>query len=139
MQTKAYLGMLVLGCRGKGSRARQVSRAAAPARRSRPLSCDGSGRIVRLQSRWPRARNFFQQPKSTAIASTRAAAPACIGSRHAILFCPAALADCDILLSYDRLANGNAGPPGPWGSVDAVFAMTVTVSVRGGQAGRVTG
>ena len=37
--------------------------------------------------------------------------------------------ECDLLLSYDRLANGNSGPPGPWGSVDAVFAMRVSVTV----------
>ena len=37
---------------------------------------------------------------------------------------------CDLLLSYDRLANGNAGPPGPWGKVDAVFAMRVSVAVK---------
>ena len=37
-------------------------------------------------------------------------------------------AACDVLITYDRLANGNDGPPGPWGKVDAVFAMHVTVS-----------
>ena len=37
-------------------------------------------------------------------------------------------AACDVMITYDRLANGNDGPPGPWGKVDAVFAMRVTVS-----------
>eukprot|EP01052_Picozoa_sp_SAG31_P020008 SAG31_NODE_1484_length_8160_cov_5.766778_6_plen_441_part_00 len=35
---------------------------------------------------------------------------------------------CDLLIAYDRLANGNSGPPGPWGQVDAVFAMRITVT-----------
>ena len=35
---------------------------------------------------------------------------------------------CDLLIAYDRLANGNSGPPGPWGPVDAVFSMRVTVT-----------
>ena len=35
---------------------------------------------------------------------------------------------CDLLIAYDRLANGNSGPPGPWGQVDAVFSMRVTVT-----------
>ena len=37
---------------------------------------------------------------------------------------------CTLVVSYDRLANGNAGPdpgPGPHGAVDAAFAMRVTV------------
>eukprot|EP01051_Picozoa_sp_SAG22_P002150 SAG22_NODE_94_length_20824_cov_230.693718_11_plen_1262_part_00 len=38
---------------------------------------------------------------------------------------------CSVLISYDRLANGNAGPPGPWGKVDAVFALKVTVTASG--------
>ena len=35
---------------------------------------------------------------------------------------------CSILVTYDRLANGNEGPPGPWGKVDAVFSMVVTLT-----------
>jgi len=37
---------------------------------------------------------------------------------------------CTLVVSYDRLANGNAGPdpgPGPHGAVDAAFTMRVTV------------
>jgi hypothetical protein len=36
---------------------------------------------------------------------------------------------CNLVVSYDRLANGNDGPdpPGPHGSVDAAFTMRVTV------------
>jgi hypothetical protein len=36
---------------------------------------------------------------------------------------------CMVVVSYDRLANGNSGPdpPGPNGSVDAAFTMRVTV------------
>lgn len=36
---------------------------------------------------------------------------------------------CDLLIAYDRLANGNSGPPGPYGTFDAVFSMRVTVTV----------
>ena len=38
---------------------------------------------------------------------------------------------CTVVVSYDRLANGNAGPdpgPGPHGPVDAAFTMRVTVT-----------
>ena len=37
---------------------------------------------------------------------------------------------CTLVVSYDRLANGNKGPdpgPGPHGAVDAAFTMRVTV------------
>ena len=37
---------------------------------------------------------------------------------------------CTVVVSYDRLSNGNAGPdpPGPHGPVDAAFTMRVTVT-----------
>ena len=38
---------------------------------------------------------------------------------------------CTVVVSYDRLANGNQGPdpgPGPHGNVDAAFTMRVTVT-----------
>jgi hypothetical protein len=40
---------------------------------------------------------------------------------------------CKLVVSYDHLANGNDGldgpkPPGPHGSVDAVFTMRVAVT-----------
>ena len=37
---------------------------------------------------------------------------------------------CTVVVSYDRLSNGNAGPdpPGPHGPVDAAFTMHVTVT-----------
>ena len=38
------------------------------------------------------------------------------------------LDDDTLLLSYDRLANGWAGPPGPLGDSDMVFTMTVKIS-----------
>lgn len=38
-----------------------------------------------------------------------------------------ALDDETLLLTYDRLANGWAGPPGPLGDSDFVFAMRVVV------------
>lgn len=36
---------------------------------------------------------------------------------------------CTVVVSYDRLSNGNEGPdpPGPHGPVDAAFTMRVTV------------
>lgn len=36
---------------------------------------------------------------------------------------------CTVVVSYDRLSNGNGGPdpPGPHGPVDAAFTMRVTV------------
>ena len=39
-------------------------------------------------------------------------------------------AGCTVVVSYDRLSNGNAGPdpPGPHGPVDAAFTMRVTVT-----------
>eukprot|EP01052_Picozoa_sp_SAG31_P039845 SAG31_NODE_5616_length_2422_cov_20.727938_2_plen_127_part_00 len=40
----------------------------------------------------------------------------------------ASLDDTTLLLSYDRLANGWAGPPGPLGDSDMVFAMTVKIT-----------
>ena len=36
---------------------------------------------------------------------------------------------CDLLIVYDCFANGDSGRPGPWGKVDSVFAMRVTVTV----------
>ena len=35
---------------------------------------------------------------------------------------------CKVLLTYDRLANGNDGPPPDGSKADAVFSMVVTVS-----------
>ena len=40
------------------------------------------------------------------------------------------LNDTTLLLSYDRLANGWDGPPGPMGEVDAVFSMTVKITAH---------
>ena len=34
-----------------------------------------------------------------------------------------------IIMTYDRLANGWAGAPGPNGAVDRVFSLAVRVSV----------
>ena len=39
---------------------------------------------------------------------------------------PTSGAHC-VLVTYDRLANGNHGGPGPWGDEDAVFAMAVAI------------
>ena len=42
-----------------------------------------------------------------------------------------------MVVSYDRLANGNAGPPGPHGDVDSSFTMSFVVKadvVRGRKA-----
>lgn len=44
--------------------------------------------------------------------------------------CDESAGTCTLVVSYDRLANGNAGPdpgPGPHGAVDAAFTMRVTV------------
>ena len=44
---------------------------------------------------------------------------------------------CLLVVSYDRLANGNAGPPGPHGDVDSSFTMSFVVKadvVRGPQS-----
>ena len=40
---------------------------------------------------------------------------------------------CTLVLSYDRLANGNQGPdpPGPHGARDAAFTMRVTMTGGG--------
>ena len=37
---------------------------------------------------------------------------------------------CTLVVSYDRLANGNDGsePPGPHGSVDVAFTMRMAVT-----------
>ena len=37
-----------------------------------------------------------------------------------------------LLLSYDRLANGWHGPPGPWGQYDALFVTRVALSLTPG-------
>jgi hypothetical protein len=42
----------------------------------------------------------------------------------------AAVGGNEVLLSYDRLANGWRGAPGPWGTHDAVFAIRIQVSRR---------
>ena len=34
---------------------------------------------------------------------------------------------CGVLVSYDRLANDNKGPPGPNGAFDRVFSMRVDI------------
>ena len=36
--------------------------------------------------------------------------------------------DGALVISYDRLSNGWAGPPGVWGSFDALFTMRVQLS-----------
>jgi hypothetical protein len=43
---------------------------------------------------------------------------------------------CTVVVSYDRLANGNAGPdpPGPHGSLDAAFTMRVAVRAAATQS-----
>eukprot|EP00039_Didymoeca_costata_P023488 m.7309 g.7309 ORF g.7309 m.7309 type:complete len:427 (+) comp3686_c0_seq1:77-1357(+) len=38
------------------------------------------------------------------------------------------LDDDTIVISYDRLANGWSGPPGPWGSHDTIFTIRVHLS-----------
>lgn len=35
---------------------------------------------------------------------------------------------CSVLVAYGREANGNGGPPGPWGLSDRVFTMRIDVS-----------
>ena len=37
---------------------------------------------------------------------------------------------CQMVVSYDRLCNGNAGPPGPHGKADHSFTMRVAVDVN---------
>lgn len=37
-------------------------------------------------------------------------------------------ADGSLVVSYDRLANGWAGPPGKWGEFDALFTMRVKLT-----------
>ena len=37
---------------------------------------------------------------------------------------------CQLVVSYDRLANGNAGPPGPHGDVDCSFTMSFVVKAE---------
>ena len=41
------------------------------------------------------------------------------------------LDDETMLLSYDRLANGWAGPPGKLGDSDMVFSMTIKITPKG--------
>ena len=36
---------------------------------------------------------------------------------------------CQVTVSYDRICNGNAGPPGPHGDKDYAFTMTFVVNV----------
>ncbi len=47
---------------------------------------------------------------------------------------------CTLVVSYDRLSNGNAGPdpPGPHGPVDAAFTMRVTVTATAATAAAAT-
>lgn len=35
---------------------------------------------------------------------------------------------CTAVVSYDRLCNGNEGPPGPHGAKDYAFTMQFTVT-----------
>ncbi len=37
---------------------------------------------------------------------------------------------CSVVVAYDRLANGNKGPPGPHGLYDRVFSMIIDISTR---------
>jgi hypothetical protein len=37
---------------------------------------------------------------------------------------------CQMIVSYDRLANGNAGPPGPHGKVDRSFTMQFVIKLK---------
>ena len=46
-----------------------------------------------------------------------------------------ALDDETLLVSYDRLANGWAGPPGSMGGSDGVFSMTVKITAAAPEAG----
>ena len=36
---------------------------------------------------------------------------------------------CGLTVSYDRVCNGNAGPPGKWGKKDYAFSMEFSVQV----------
>jgi hypothetical protein len=64
---------------------------------------------------------------TTTTTTTAAAAPSPSSSSSSPSF---AGGGCTVVVSYDRLSNGNGGPdpPGPHGPVDAAFTMRVTVT-----------
>ena len=42
---------------------------------------------------------------------------------------PAGAQSCEVTVSYDRICNGNAGPPGPHGDHDFSFTMAFSVKL----------
>ena len=77
--------------------------------------------------------NASSRPSNPAItkAYTGLAFVGCEGTASPLSSSGSSGGGCTVVVSYDRLANGNAGPdpwPGPHGPVDAAFTMRVTVT-----------